>query len=73
MNAKTLFTMILIGLVAIGTSGTAAGASKVKANPERDCFFGDTHAHSQLSTDAFGFGNRLLETLAGTDCGLSEG
>jgi hypothetical protein len=28
-------------------------------NPDRDCYFGDTHAHSSWSTDAFGFGNRL--------------
>lgn len=51
--------MILAVLVVIGISGMAAGESKVKVNPERDCFFGDTHAHSMLSTDAYGFGNRL--------------
>ena len=30
-----------------------------KANPERNVYFGDTHAHSELSGDAYGFGNRL--------------
>ena len=37
----------------------ATSAHAVKANPERNVYFGDTHAHSELSGDAYGFGNRL--------------
>ena len=38
---------------------SAASAHAEKANPERNVYFGDTHAHSELSGDAYGFGNRL--------------
>ena len=51
--------LLLAGLLVIGTASFAAAPPEVKANPERECFFGDTHAHSELSTDAFGLGNRL--------------
>ena len=37
----------------------ATSAHAEKANPERNVYFGDTHAHSELSGDAYGFGNRL--------------
>ena len=38
---------------------SAASAQAQKSNPERNAYFGDTHAHSELSGDAYGFGNRL--------------
>ena len=44
-------------LLVLSAAGSAMAAPTV--NPERECFFGDTHAHSMLSTDAYGFGNRL--------------
>jgi hypothetical protein len=37
----------------------AASAHAMRSNPERNAYFGDTHAHSELSGDAYGFGNRL--------------
>ena len=47
---------IVIGTTIAGLNLLPAAA----ANPERNVFFGDTHAHSMLSGDAFGFGNRLM-------------
>ena len=38
---------------------SAASVHAEKSNPERNAYFGDTHAHSELSGDAYGFGNRL--------------
>ena len=38
---------------------SVASAQAEKSNPERNAYFGDTHAHSELSGDAYGFGNRL--------------
>ena len=37
----------------------ATSAHAQRSNPERNVYFGDTHAHSELSSDAYGFGNRL--------------
>jgi len=59
MKVSKLLSVFFATLMVIGAAGLAAGASKIQANPERECFFGDTHAHSEMSTDAFGFGNRL--------------
>ena len=56
MSTKPLFTMSLAGLAVIGAAGVALAASP---NPEREAWFGDTHGHSSLSSDAFGFGNTL--------------
>ena len=36
-----------------------ASAQAAESNSERNAYFGDTHAHSELSGDAYGFGNRL--------------
>ena len=36
-----------------------AGSACARGNPELNAYFGDTHAHSMLSGDDFGFGNRL--------------
>ncbi len=47
--------LMAIALVLAAATATA----QVESNPDRNCYFGDTHAHSQLSTDAFGFSNRL--------------
>ena len=55
MNVKSLFIMNLAGLVVMGMASVAMAAS----SPEREAWFGDTHGHSMLSSDAFGFGNRL--------------
>ncbi len=59
MNMKTsrFINLLLAGLLVVGTVGFATAAPE--ANPERDCYFGDTHAHSMWSGDAFGLGNRL--------------
>ena len=37
----------------------AASAHAMRSSPERNAYFGDTHAHSEFSGDAYGFGNRL--------------
>ncbi len=37
----------------------AASAQAEEPNPERNVYVGDTHAHSELAGDAYGFGNRL--------------
>ena len=34
-------------------------SAKPESNPLKNVYFGDTHAHSELSGDAYGFGNRL--------------
>jgi hypothetical protein len=34
-------------------------SAKPPSNPLKNVYFGDTHAHSELSGDAYGFGNRL--------------
>jgi hypothetical protein len=39
--------------LAIAPRGAAAGSA-----PKRNVYFGDTHAHSMFSGDAFGFGNQ---------------
>jgi hypothetical protein len=57
MKAQRYITLIATGLLVLLTASLTTAAPK--ANPERDCFFGDTHAHSSLSSDAFGFGNNL--------------
>jgi hypothetical protein len=36
-----------------------AGGANAQSPAERNVYFGDTHAHSELSGDAYGFGNRL--------------
>ncbi len=47
--------------LAVALSGLmlSAVAALATGNPQRDAFFGDTHGHSMLSSDAFGFGNQL--------------
>jgi len=57
MKKSHFINLLLAGLLVIGTVGFATAAPK--ANPDRNCYFGDTHAHSELSGDAYGFGNRL--------------
>ena len=52
--AKTLPVAVTAAVLLI-----AASAHAEKANPERNAYFGDTHAHSEWSGDAYGFGNRL--------------
>ena len=52
--AKTLPVAVSAAVLLV-----AASAHAEKANPERNVYFGDTHAHSELSGDAYGFGNRL--------------
>jgi hypothetical protein len=39
--------------------GTAAAPAHGESHATRNAYFGDTHAHSELSGDAYGFGNRL--------------
>ena len=56
MKAKLLTTLAVAGLVVMGMASVAMAAS----SPERTAWFGDTHGHSSLSSDAFGFGNTLL-------------
>jgi hypothetical protein len=53
---RILSSFIMIFMV-IGTASAASAAPR--SNPERNAYFGDTHAHTMLSSDAFGFGNRL--------------
>ena len=57
MKTLRFINLLLAGLLVFGTVGFATAAPK--ANPDRNCYFGDTHAHSELSGDAYGFGNRL--------------
>ena len=57
MKTRKLITLALAGLLA-GGSGAALAADKVTVNPEKDVFFGTTHAHSNWSIDAFGLGNQ---------------
>ena len=66
MNVKSLFIMNLAGLVVMGMASVAMAAS----SPERKAWFGDTHGHSPLSSDAFAFGNTLLPDNA---CKLARG
>jgi hypothetical protein len=44
MNMKTssFINLMLDGLLVLGTDGFATAVPE--ANPERDCYFGDTHA-----------------------------
>ena len=58
MKTKKLITLALAGLMTTATTGI--GSADAKENPERNAYFGDTHGHSSLSSDAFGFGNRLM-------------
>jgi len=54
MKAKTVFTMILAGLVVIGTAGVSLAGSP----PDRNVYFGQTHQHTSWSfVDACIFGN----------------
>jgi hypothetical protein len=52
---KLLTTSMAVsaGLLLFATSAHA------QSSVERHAYFGDTHAHSELSGDAYGFGNRL--------------
>ncbi len=61
MMSSRFLSLFAAGVLIIGIAGFAPAAEKdkVPTNPDRECYFGDTHAHSTLSTDAFGFGNRL--------------
>jgi hypothetical protein len=55
---KTSIHSLLTGpIIVLALLATSAQAQK--SNPDRNAYFGDTHAHSMLSSDAFGFGNRL--------------
>ena len=56
MKTSRIINLLLAVLLMLAV-GTATAAPK--ANPDRNCYFGDTHAHSELSGDAYGFGNRL--------------
>ncbi len=56
---RLLVILFAAPLMFAASAATAADKEEVKSNPDRDCYFGDTHAHSMLSSDAFGFGNRL--------------
>jgi hypothetical protein len=58
MNLWSSCAILLTVLVVAAAPGVAFGQKR--NNPERNCYFGDTHAHSMLSGDAFGFGNRLM-------------
>ena len=58
MKTKKLIALALAGMLATATVGV--GSAAAKENPERNAYFGDTHGHSSLSSDAFGFGNTLL-------------
>jgi hypothetical protein len=49
---------------AIGDSGSheanrGASATFVQSNPDRDCFFGQTHSHTSWSMDAYLIGNHV--------------
>ena len=57
MKTSKCISFSLALLLVIGTVGLASAAPK--ANPVRNAYFGDTHAHTMLSGDAFGFGNHL--------------
>ena len=54
---KTKLLCLAMGIAL--TVAARAATAQIPSNPDRECYFGDTHAHSQLSTDAFGFSNRL--------------
>ena len=53
------WTISLTVLLSAVLAMAAAPAQAQSPNPERNVYFGDTHAHSELSGDAYGFGNRL--------------
>ena len=57
MKTSRIINLLLAGLLVFGTVGFATAATK--DNPERNVYFGTTHNHSELSGDAYGFGNRL--------------
>ena len=57
MKFRKLTLLAIITFVSTFLTGQFAVAES--SNPERDVYFGDTHAHSELSGDAYGFGNRL--------------
>ena len=57
MKTKKLMTLAVAGLMTTATAGI--GSAAAKENPVRNAYFGDTHGHSSLSSDAFGFGNTL--------------
>ena len=58
MKTTKTFRPLGLSLLVLGAA-TATALAEPEVNPERDCFFGDTHAHSMWSGDAFGLGNRL--------------
>jgi len=45
--------------VAPEAAPTAITAQTVPSNPDRDCFFGQTHSHTSWSVDAYLIGNHL--------------
>jgi hypothetical protein len=48
--------LFAVAVILAGGSGVALAADKVPVYPEKDAFFGTTHAHSSWSPDAFGLG-----------------
>jgi len=56
MKTSRIINLLLAVLLMLAV-GTATAATK--DNPERNVYFGTTHNHSELSGDAYGFGNRL--------------
>ena len=42
MKTSSFINLMLDGLLVLGTDGFATAVPE--ANPERDCYFGDTHA-----------------------------
>ena len=68
MKTTKYFYLALTGLM-VGGSDPAIAAS----SPERKAWIGDTHGHSSLSSDAFGFGNRLTPDSGCSDSGPDAG
>ena len=58
MKTSVISKVFLASLLVASSTTIATAADKVTVYPEKEVFFGTTHAHSSWSIDAFGSGNQ---------------